>query len=408
MTLTRVLTKDLTRDLTRDLIISDESVFSPLSLNPLFIFDTQRITGYASSSPMLKVRRLNAADEISIYGFNPSDPRQYQTSAGGAYETTESLLFPQERFYVIDWYDQGDNSNNAQNLTDAVQPELYWPAATLGSEVGPAIDFSTWNNYNSTDTTDTFTTTSATGGIFKNNALTVGTTYRIISGGTINQNNGTFYISTGFASRQDLYVNNGTGNFVNESIVKTNYDELYYRITSGSIGDNVTLSSLSVKEVLTWDYPVVKPDGFADYMNLSFTNSSSNYTLFAIIKQLNTAETLDYILDVQTGVLRFAYPADSANTVGYYDSAWRTASLSETDWLKLSMVLESSSSGRIQNGETVIGSGLSYTQKAIGGNIRIFSDYLGNNNSDAMVRALMIFPSALSQTQISSLVEYYS
>jgi len=126
------------------------------------------------------------------------------------------------------------------------------------------------------------------------------------------------------------------------------------------------------------------------------------------LQQPDTTETLDYLLDIQTGVLRFAYTADAANKAGYYDSAWRTADLSSTDWLNLSMVLESPASGSIRNGDNIIGSGLSYTQKAIGGTVKLLSDISGTNNFGGKVRAFMIFNSALAPAQISNLNKYYT
>ena len=79
-----------------------------------------------------------------------------------------------------------------------------------------------------------------------------------------------------------------------------------------------------------------------------------------------------YFLDVQTGRLIFAQVAgvNSLNKVGFYDGAWKEFGAATTGAQILEYVLDDAGAVCYRNG-TSIGTA-AYTQKAIGGNVRLF------------------------------------
>ena len=89
-----------------------------------------------------------------------------------------------------------------------------------------------------------------------------------------------------------------------------------------------------------------------------------------------------YFLDVQTGRLIFAQVAgvNSLNKVGFYDGAWKEFGAATTGAQILEYVLDDAGAVGYRNG-TSIGTA-AYTQKAIGGNVKLFK-----NNSDSSAYA---------------------
>lgn len=89
------------------------------------------------SGVSLPIKTINFGADIDVYGHNLSgDPRQYQISEGGAWETDESDLYPGAQPILIPKiYDVSGNNNNATQTEQANQPEEICLPKTVGAEL---------------------------------------------------------------------------------------------------------------------------------------------------------------------------------------------------------------------------------------------------------------------------------
>jgi hypothetical protein len=106
-------------------------------------------------------------------------------------------------------------------------------------------------------------------------------------------------------------------------------------------------------------------DGSSDCFDLSLTISASNYGLFYVNKR-NTPIN-GWLLDTESGRLVL----DSATNSLYFDGAFRGTHISSTSQNLQFLSLVSPSSGALYTNGTVAQSGISYTQKAFGGDTNI-------------------------------------
>jgi hypothetical protein len=91
----------------------------------------------------------------------------------------------------------------------------------------------------------------------------------------------------GFASRKELFADLGGGAFSAEMEFEADYTELYTRISSGSIGDTITVTSLVVKEIVV--------EETSEILNVSAQSGSivNKYTGDSIGDNLVTNGTFD-------------------------------------------------------------------------------------------------------------------
>lgn len=104
----------------------DRALVDPLTLGPTAGFATHRFPSMASTY-ILKVRRINAADEVDVWDFQQNTSNYKLTPGGGWIDGSG------ETFYVTYWYDQTGNGNDIEQSTESNQPGLLlnvhngWP-----------------------------------------------------------------------------------------------------------------------------------------------------------------------------------------------------------------------------------------------------------------------------------------
>lgn len=210
------------------------------------------------------VARTVAADSIDIYGFNPSDPRQYQTEMFGAYETDEAKLYPSETFTLS---------------SEPGTPELIWTGATFDTELVTNGDMeldSNWPDYGfEGGETNERSSTQAHAGTYSRHLIIDGANEGCYQG-TIDYTSGEIYKVSGWSYvvsgtfRPRAY--NGTMIYLTKASVSTTgewiYWEEYFRsantTTSGhlqlvcsSTGAEFYCDDVSIMRTLTWNYPTI-------------------------------------------------------------------------------------------------------------------------------------------------------
>lgn len=153
--------------------------------------------------------------------------------------------------------------------------------------------------------------------------------------------------------------------------------------------------------------PVVRFDGTGDFFSITgLSHAASDYTFFVVANpSLLMERPYQYYIDIQTGRLIFAHVGKHDGAGGYYNgSAWMDYA-SATGPQIVTMRLDSTNGASIyRNGELMV-SGKSYTQLAIGGNVK-----LGSFNASAGslfqgdIAALAIYDTALSDDDMRLIV----
>lgn len=365
-----------------------------------------RFTGSGSSLD----ETVSDAGTYTYYRTSTGTQFQFQRGAAGVDAVIDSVTIE-----VLE-------GNTAIQSTSANQPELYWEAASLGSELVTNGDFTNWTGddpddwtFNGSEDASNYVTENPAGeaqlvtdgtitlGIYQN-ILSQNTNYRIltditaVTSGKVDVFSGAVGVEASFSAlgdSQEKYFNSTTTN-----------GNLSWRSTT-AIAD-ITFDNISVKEVLTWDYPVLKFDGADDFMDLTgLTSSASDYTFFSRLNITDPTIANGYIFDSNTGRLITAYP-QVANKIAFYDGSWKTADFTSTDRNNLSWVLDQTNNATIYNGTAEIGSGLSYTQTAIGG-----TTYFGRSSASGLylngkMKTIQLYPRALSASNITKLNDYYT
>jgi hypothetical protein len=201
------------------------------------------------------------------------------------------------------------NQNNAVQSTASQQPELYWEGATFGSEeiVDGGMEIDPTNNWDQQLVTLAEETTIVQAGSksLKGTGSASGTNrvyqQMALSGNTIYKATAYTYRPTGNTGVPQLRI--GTtkvatdlGNYVyninddswlnGEVYFDTLGNTAVFLNFSGSVNtESVYMDTVSVKEVLTWGYPVVKFDGSDDYMTISDSLNASNVSTFTYFKK---------------------------------------------------------------------------------------------------------------------------
>ena len=117
--------------------------------------------------------------------------------------------------------------------------------------------------------------------------------------------------------------------------------------------------------------PAVDFDGSDDQLNLTgLTNAASDYS--CAIVNTNTASN-SFNFDSQSG--RLIVDGRGSSKGAYYDGAWKGSSHSGTAQSLNTFFLVSPSSGETYKNGTAVNTGLTYTQKAIGGTVILGADY---------------------------------
>lgn len=425
------------------IFLSNQQKLSPLAYNPVLALSLRRLSGMADSQPLLKARRVNAADEVDIFDIHPTE-RKYKIAYDGEWQSAGS-----EKFYIVSWYDSTGNGNNAYQTSASYQPELIWiekDDSALGSNIllnsgfedytGTQDDnisdsFSNWSVI-SDDADDGYVQATATAKegsnalsirrgsgtlpYIRQQITTIGNTWYKFSFYTKNDvitgNGGRYYIydldnSNYLVPLTYTYIDSSEWIKV-EAFFKTASNGINTRLQfypSGNGTDVVYFDDVKIQEITEFR-PVTYFDGVDDYLDLTgLTNPAGNYTFFIALKQSDTSELSDYVFDTQTGRLILAYPY-TANNIGYYDGVWSGTPLTYNDFINLSFILNNSGSS-IYKDNTLLTSGLAYTQRAIGGNVAIGSNYVGANPFGGVMENFMIYNKVLPMQEIYQLNRYF-
>jgi len=114
-----------------------------------------------------------------------------------------------------------------------------------------------------------------------------------------------------------------------------------------------------------------------DSLEPSITNAASDYSFFSVTKH-TVSSPPGFTIDVQSG--RFIFDGRGSGVGAYYDGAWRGTSHNSTVQQVNSIFAIAPTSGQSYINGSVVNTGLSYTQKPLGGTIRIGQNSVGSSN----------------------------
>jgi len=125
--------------------------------------------------------------------------------------------------------------------------------------------------------------------------------------------------------------------------------------------------------------PAIKLDGVTEHFVLTgFTNGVSNYGCFFVGLNESTGTFADYLFDTLDPTHgRFIIDARGTNNGVYYDGAFRGTGYTHTTQAVTSIHMVAPNSGSSYLNGTSTNTGLSYTQKAIGGPVVLGARYDG-------------------------------
>jgi hypothetical protein len=113
----------------------------------------------------------------------------------------------------------------------------------------------------------------------------------------------------------------------------------------------------------------IQTDGTDDTFDVSHSQAATDYSFVYVMKRQNTSS---WLLDIQTGRMVI----DASNNALYFDGSFRGSANGASADMKLYFLnLKSPSSGAQYINGSADQTGLSYTQKAMGGDIRFFGQY---------------------------------
>jgi hypothetical protein len=117
--------------------------------------------------------------------------------------------------------------------------------------------------------------------------------------------------------------------------------------------------------------PAMDFDGTNDQFDLTgFTNAASDYSC-AIVNKNIASNSFNF--DSESG--RLIIDGRGSSKGAYYDGAWKGSSHSGTAQVLNTFFLVSPSSGETYQNGSAVNTGLTYTQKAIGGTVILGADY---------------------------------
>lgn len=157
----------------------------------------------------------------------------------------------------------------------------------------------------------------------------------------------------------------------------------------------------------------IELDGSNDQFVLSMSLAASNWTVFFACDPATANNTAGgvgrYLLDAETGRLVLAqHDGINFNDVGVVASGgWTEVASSTADPQVLAFSLNSSAtSAKVFRNGTQIGSAYAYTQTALGGSIGLFGSYDPGGVADGVMYEVLLYDSALSDTDRESVEAY--
>lgn len=316
----------------------------PLLYNPVVAYANHRLAGFDGSSPIFKLRRVVAGDEVDVYGV-----RGTELLIGGAWSDQST-----ETMYVTTWYDQSGGGNNATQTTAASQPELQFverDANGLGSELVTNGDFASgttgWTVVNGTFSVAseqaTLTRTTGNAYVYSSVSIVTGVLYRASVDLIQNTNNRTVRLGT-------LIGGSATTDFITFTSVGTHLfhftavpaDGVIIQMTTGVSGDSVVFDNVSIKQV-TDPVASLRFDGSNDYLTATIPSlGTGDYSVFlrTASSDVSIGANWKAIFTFGTYNPAFYYTTSTVNTLYAYEAGNHAFNTSLTEYVSKSLCFE--------------------------------------------------------------------
>jgi len=167
---------------------------------------------------------------------------------------------------------------------------------------------------------------------------------------------------------------------------------------TATVGTNATQGTAAKRPLyktgIQNSLPIVRADGTDDYLSLTgLTQASGSLTFITAIK--SATGTSNPLFDTATGRLMIATLSNPANTVGWYDTGWKSIAAATTNFEILTWVLTSGGNGEVFRNGVSLGTA-AYTARAIGGATTLLSRNDGLANLSADLGEFLIYSAALN------------
>ena len=137
------------------------------------------------------------------------------------------------------------------------------------------------------------------------------------------------------------------------------------------------------------------------YSLTGLTSTSGSYTFFFVFDRLSTA---NWMFDTQTG--RFVLATSNSGNYSWNDpGGWHNIASTTTGWQSLTYHFTSGGNGVIYKNGSSLGSA-AYTTRNIGGRVGLFSDYTVIGTKSGNHSEIIIYDSALSDTNRQTVETY--
>jgi len=162
-----------------------------------------------------------------------------------------------------------------------------------------------------------------------------------------------------------------------DGFVKTWYDQ------SGNANDATQTTTANQPKIYDSSTGVIEENGKpaiefdVDSLEPSITNAASDYSFFSVTKH-TVSSPPGFAIDVQSG--RLIFDGRGSGVGAYYDGAWQGTPHNSIVQQVNSIFAIAPTSGQSYINGSVVNTGLSYTQKPLGGTIRIGQNSVGSSN----------------------------
>jgi len=143
----------------------------------------------------------------------------------------------------------------------------------------------------------------------------------------------------------------------------------------------------------------------------TMSRPAGDMSVWFMVDRVNATGATEDLFSTQTGLLVIASISGTTGNTGYYDSAWRQGANGVTGNQALGFQYSGTggSSGTVYRSMTSLGSFSYTTAKAIGGTTGLGAYYDGTAQwFDGCIYEMIIYNSALSFSQRSTLMDYWS
>lgn len=153
--------------------------------------------------------------------------------------------------------------------------------------------------------------------------------------------------------------------------------------------------------------PALSFDATDDFLyNSTLVMSAGDRTVIAALLANDDGDTLQYLLDAQTGRFICAIMGDVSGSPGFYDGAWKSIGASVTLDQTLAWRF-SGGTGAIYRDNVSLGSA-AYTPVAVGGTVAIGAAYNGGEGTvfDGLLGEIIVYNRALELSELTTVTAY--